>query len=64
MKVVLATDGSPSAENAIRWFCHLPIPKSNSLEILTVSSYQAYDLSVVESYNEYCLLVRKNAIAW
>ena len=62
MKVILTTDGSVAAEKAIRWFSQLHFRQTNSLQIVTVGSYQAYNESVVEAYNEYYVLARKNAM--
>lgn len=61
MKVLLTSDGSKQSEQAIRWFSQLPLSSDNTLELITVGSYQAFDESVLELYDEYQQWVRKNA---
>lgn len=48
MKVVLATDGSGNAENAIRWFSHLPVCRNSQLSIVTVAGRAATSIYSAE----------------
>jgi len=56
MKVLLTTDGSESAEQAIRWFSSLPIAHSPSYEVLTVASYQVYGMVPARVHEEFVRL--------
>jgi len=56
MKVLLATDGSESAEQAIRWFSRLPIAHGPSYEVMTVSSYQVYGMVPARVHVQFVLL--------
>ena len=62
MKTLLTTDGSQSAEQAIRWFSRLPIAHSESYEILTVSDYQNYGMVPIEVHEELLRLESAHAI--
>ncbi len=56
MKVLLTTDGSESAEDAIRWFSRLPIEHSVSYEVMTVSTYQVYGMVPAQVHDEFVRL--------
>ncbi len=62
MKVLLTTDGSESAEKAIRWFSKLPISHSSSYEVMTVSSYIAYGLVPSDVHDELARLESAHAL--
>jgi nucleotide-binding universal stress UspA family protein len=36
MRILVATDGSPDAENAIEWMAHLPLPADTVVEVVSV----------------------------
>jgi nucleotide-binding universal stress UspA family protein len=48
MKIILATDGSGSAENAIRWFSHLPVCRDSQLMVVTVAGRAATSIYSAE----------------
>jgi hypothetical protein len=62
MKVLLTTDGSESAEGAIRWFSRLPIAHSRSYEVMTVSAYQVYGMVPSEVHDELVRLESAHAL--
>ena len=62
MKILLATDGSESAEQAIRWFSRLPIAHGPSVEVLTVSSYQVYAVVPPKVHDELVRLESEHAL--
>ena len=62
MKMLLTTDGSESAEQAIRWFSRLPIAHSASYEVLTVSSYQVYGVYPADIHEELVRLESAHAL--
>ena len=56
MKILLTTDGSKSAESAIRWFARLPIKHGGTYEVLTVSSYQVFGMVPAKVREEFVRL--------
>jgi nucleotide-binding universal stress UspA family protein len=62
MKVLLTTDGSESAEQAIRWFSRMPFVHSPSYEVMTVSSYQAYGMVPSDVHDELVRLESAHAL--
>jgi nucleotide-binding universal stress UspA family protein len=62
MKVLLTTDGSESAERAIRWFSRLPIEHNSSYEVMTVSSYQPYGMVPSDVHDEFVRLESARAL--
>lgn len=61
MKVLLTTDGSQSAEEAIRWYCHLPIAHNKCYEVMTVASYQVYGMVPTKVREEFVRLEQLHA---
>lgn len=61
MKILLTTDGSDSAEQAIRWFARLPIEHSRSYEVMTVSSFQVYGMVSAKVHEEFVRLESAHA---
>ena len=62
MRVLLTTDGSEAAEQAIRWFSRLPISHGLTYEVMTVSTYQVYGIVPVQVHNEFARLESVHAL--
>lgn len=62
MRVLLTTDGSESAEQAIRWFSRLPIAHSRSYEIITVGNFQVYGMVPTTVHDEFVRLESAHAV--
>jgi nucleotide-binding universal stress UspA family protein len=43
MRIMVASDGSPDASNAIEWLMHFPAPADASVEVVTVIPRQIFD---------------------
>ena len=56
MKVILTTDGSDAAEQAIRWFSQLPIHGEECYEVLTVVGPPIYGIVPGDIQDEICRL--------
>lgn len=56
MKVILTTDGSQAAEQAIRWFSQLPIHGEESYVVLTVVTPPVYGMVPGDIQDELCRL--------
>jgi len=56
MKVILTTDGSIASENAIKWFCQLPLHDHQNYPVVTVSNHFVYGMTTRELHDELCRL--------
>jgi nucleotide-binding universal stress UspA family protein len=61
MKVILTTDGSSNAEQAIRWFSRLPVCRESELNIVTVSGQAAVSIYAAELDEELGRREKQNA---
>jgi nucleotide-binding universal stress UspA family protein len=61
MKVLLTTDGSQSAEQAIRWFSRFPLEHSASYEVMTVAHFHVYGVTPAAVFDETIRLESKHA---
>jgi nucleotide-binding universal stress UspA family protein len=49
MRILVATDGSTHADDAIEWLAHLPLPADASVEVVTVIPRPIFDESIVST---------------
>jgi len=61
MKVILTTDGSTNAEQAIRWFSRLPVCRKSELTVVTVSGQAATSIYAAELDEELGRREKENA---
>lgn len=61
MKVILTSDGSANAEQAIRWFSHLPVCRNSDLTVVTVSGQAVTSIYAAELDEELGRREKENA---
>ena len=49
MKVLVATDGSRDANDAVEWLAHFPLPSDATMEVVSVISAPFFDESALRS---------------
>ncbi len=62
MKVLLTSDGSNSAQDAIAWFSQMPLHREDELQVVTVTGQHVNDFLSAEIYEEFRKLEHENAL--
>ena len=64
MNIVLTTDGSVASENAIRWFCQLPIHDNKACPVVTVASNASYGVLPGPIRDEFYELENRHSVEY